>query len=311
MDTHIGIDISKFKFDVHETGNQTYRSFDYNDHQVEACAQWLLSINPALVVMEATGGYEIELAIALLEKGLPVTVVNPRWIRDFARAIGQLAKTDKIDARIIAQYAATIKPEPQTEIDRTSLTIKALVARRRQLVAMRVQESNRTEHAMDAIVKDSIDVVIKAFNSEIENIEQALADLIATDSALKQKANLFETMPGIGKTTASMLIVQLPELGILDRRQIASLVGLAPVNRDSGCFRGKRMTGGGRTDVRTQLYMPTLVAIQHNPVIRKFYNHLLDSGKSKMVAVVACMRKIITILNAMAAKNQPWNPNFA
>ncbi len=153
--------------------------------------------------------------------------------------------------------------------------------------------------------------MIKTINSEIENIEQALADLIATDSALKQKANLFETMPGIGKTTASMLIVQLPELGILDRRQIASLVGLAPVNRDSGCFRGKRMTGGGRTDVRTQLFMPTLVAIQHNPVIRAFYNRLLNSGKSKMVAVVACMRKIVTILNAMAAKNQPWNANLA
>jgi len=196
-------------------------------------------------------------------------------------------------------------------IDPISLEIKALVARRRQLVAMRTQESNRLEHAHCSAVKDSIEMAIEHLNSQIKGIEQAMADLIANDSALQQKVDLFETMPGIGKTTASMLIAQLPELGQLDRRQIASLVGLAPVNRDSGQFRGKRMTGGGRTEVRTQLYMPTLVAIQHNPIIRNFYNRLVDSGKSKMVAIVACMRKIMTILNAMASKNQPWNPNFA
>jgi transposase len=308
MEPYTGIDVSKDFFDAHVLSTQTDRHFEYTDQGIQDCVQWLLSVHPPLVVMEATGGYEHRLAAALLADGVPVKVVNPKRIRDFARASGRLAKTDKLDARVIAQYAALFQPIPQEAMDEACLKIKALVARRGQLMGMRVQEMNRKEHALDKDVAKSIKLHIKAIEKALKSLEEKINNLINQSPDLKQKSDLVQTMPGIGKTTSMLLVSDLPELGRLNRRQIAALVGLAPMNRDSGKFRGKRTTGGGRGSVRKQLYMPTLVAIQHNPVIRAYYERLRNSGKSKMVALVAAMRKILVTLNAMVAKNQPWSP---
>jgi len=311
MDSYTGIDISKDSFDVHVVAPETDRHFEYTEPGIQECVQWLLSLKPPLIVMEATGGYERRLVSELMAADLPVRVANPKRIRDFARAKGKLAKTDKLDARIIAQYAAMFQPPPQAPMDEISLKIKDLVARRRQLMAMRTQEENRKEHALDKDIARSISTVIKAFNKELKKIEDTITHLIDQAPDLKKKADLLQTMPGIGRTTAMALISYLPELGRLDRRQLAALVGVAPINRDSGIFRGKRMTSGGRREIRTRLYMPTLVATQHNPVISAYYQRLLKKGKPPLVAVVACMRKMFVILNAMIAKNQPWNPNYA
>jgi len=311
MEIYVGIDVSKKSFDVHITGLKKDKSFDYTRAKVKECIKWLASLKPVLVLMEATGGYEQTLVAELFAASLPVKVMNPRRIRDFAKAKGQMAKTDKIDARIIADFAQTFQPPPQEEIDEISQKIKSLVSRRRQLVAMRVQELNRKEHAFDTDIAKSIDKLIKTFDQEIAKIESQISNHIDNSPKLKQKTDLLTAMKGIGKTTAMCITAELPEIGLLNNRQIASLIGVAPLNRDSGAFRGRRMTGGGRREVRTQLYMPTLVAIQHNPVIRAYYQHLLKNGKNKMVAVVACMRKLIITLNAMVAKNQPWIDNYA
>ena len=308
MEPYTGIDVSKDFFDTHVISTQTDRHFEHTDQGIQQCVQWLLTVKPPLVVMEATGGYERRLASALMAEGLPVKVVNPRRIRDFARATGRLAKTDKLDARIIAHYAAMFQPPPQEAMNETSLKIKALMARRGQLMDMRVQEANRRQQTLDKDIARSINGHIKTIEKALASLEKKINDLINRSPDLKQKSDLVQTMPGIGKTTSMMLLSDLPELGHFDRRKIAALVGLAPVNRDSGKFRGKRMTGGGRSNVRKQLYMPTLVAIQHNPVIRTYYERLRNNGKSKMVAIVAAMRKILITLNAMVANNQPWSP---
>jgi len=311
VDTYTGIDISKDSFDVHVLSTGQDRHFDYNDQGMEKCANWLLSEKTTLVAMEATGGYEKRLAAVLMAKGLAVSCLNPRRIRDFARAKGQLAKTDKLDARIIAMFAAMFEPPPKEAIDELSIKIRELTARRQQLVSMRVQECNRREHATEKVIAKSIAVIIDAIDNEIEKVESLIKDHIDQSPPLKEKQELLQTMPGIGKTASGFLISELPELGLLDRRKIVALVGLAPINRDSGKLKGKRTTGGGRKSVRKALYMPTLSAIKYNPVIRDHYQRLLKNGKNKMVAIVACMRKMIVILNAMAAHNQPWSPNFA
>ena len=311
MENYIGIDISKNTFDVHFTADQRDACFDNTDIQIEAFAELMTQIKPTLIVMEATGGYERPLAAKLHENKLPVAVENPRRIRNFAKAVGQLAKTDTLDARINARYAAVIKPAAQTAADVTALKIKELNTRRQQLLDIRTAEKCRTEHAEDESVVRSINTVIAALEHEIEKIEKRISTLVSQNDKFKQKATIIRSVPGIGAKTVGMLIGALPELGFLNRRQIAALVGLAPINRDSGRLRGKRMTGGGRVNVRKQLYMPTLVAIQHNPVIRKYYNHLLKQGKVKMVAVVACMRKLLTILNSMVKKNESWKPKIA
>jgi len=311
MENYIGIDISKSTFDVHYTADQRDACFDNTDIHIEAFAKLMSQIDPVLIVMEATGGYERPLAAKLHEKGMPVAVENPRRIRNFARAVGQLAKTDMLDARIIARYAAVIKPAAQTAVDVVSLKIKELNTRRQQLLNIRTAEKCRTEHAEDEGVVRSINTVIATLEYEIETIEKRISTLVSKNVKFKQKAAIIMSVPGIGAKTVGMLIGALPELGCLNRRQIAALVGLAPINRDSGKLRGKRITGGGRVNVRNQLFMPALVAIQHNPVIRKYYHHLLKEGKVKMVAVVACMRKLLTILNAMVKKNESWKPKNA
>ncbi len=310
MEIYAGIDISKSSFDVYVLPDKQAKTFANTDKEVKACAKWLASMKPVLALMEATGGYERRLASELLSAKLPVKVINPRRIRDFAKAKGQMAKTDKIDSMVIADFARKFQPPPQLIMDDISQKIKVLTARRRQLSNMRVQEKNRMEHAFDSDIKKSISKIVKTIEREIEKVEIQINKHINSTPKLKKKAELLKTVPGVGDITSMSLVSDLPELGHLNRRQIAALVGLAPMNRDSGTFRGRRMTGGGRREVRKQLYMPTLVAMQHNPVIKKYYNTLIDNGKNKMVAVVASMRKLLTILNAIVAKNQPWISNF-
>ena len=311
MNKCIGIDVSKNTFNVHFQADGSDRCFDYNPENIEKAADIFLGAGAELIVMEATGGYEAELASGLQAAGLPVAVVNPKRVRDFAKAIGQTAKTDKIDARVIAGFGATLQPPVREQIDETTRKIRALTVRKRQLKDIRTAEKNRTEHSRDEAVEHSILTVISAVEAQISEIDEHIRILIASSSELKQKADIICSFKGVGESTAAALISGLPEIGILNRRQIASLTGTAPVNRDSGQFRGKRMTGGGRCEIRTLLYMPTLVAIQHNPVIREFYSRLLKAGKAKMVAVVACMRKILVILNSLVKNNQPWEAKTA
>lgn len=309
MKDFIGIDVAKRFFDVCSYSDGKVIHYEYTPEGVAKCVKRLAGIKPKLVVMEATGGYEMTLAVKLQAAQLPVAIVNPKRVRDFARAVGQIAKTDRIDAYIIARYASTIKPSVSNRISDNARKIKALVARRRQLVDMRTAEKNRVDHVFGKAVGKSIMAVIKTIEREIKKVEAEISKRIERDDQLRDKAECIKTVPGIGDITASMIIAELPELGRFNRRQIAALVGVAPINRDSGMFRGKRMIGGGRKEVRTRLFMPTLVAIQHNPVIRDFYARMLKAGKTKMTAVVACMRKLVVILNTMLAKNETWKPN--
>jgi transposase len=261
--------------------------------------------------MEATGGYEADLAATLNKATLPVVVINPRQIRDFARAVGQRAKTDKIDAEIIARFAAQVRPPVRDFLGDKARKLKALVARKNQLMTMHTAECNRLEHAVDKAIVGSINRSLKNLKRQIEQIEQHLAHLIAQDEKLQRKVEILDSAPGIGPATAALLVAHLPELGQLNRQQVAALAGLAPINRDSGAFKGKRMTGGGRAQVRTGLYMPVVSALRWNPTIRTFYQRLVAKGKNKMTALVAAMRKLLTILNLLIAKNEPWNPNYA
>ena len=306
MKNCIGIDISKKTFDVHFTADGSDRRFEYDSENIEKAVAMFLDAGADLIVMEATGGYETELASRLQEAGLPVSVVNPKRVGDFAKAIGRTAKTDRIDARVIAMFGATLEPPPSAIVDETSRKIKALTARKRPLKEIRTAEKNHAEHGRDEVVEQSILAVVSVIDAQIRQIEEQIRILIDSSPELKQKSEIVQSFKGIGENTSNGLISALPELGQLNRREIASLAGTAPVNRDSGQFRGKRMTGGGRREIRTLLYMPTLVAIQHNPVIRDFYKRLVDAGKAKMVAVVACMRKILVILNSMVKNNKKW-----
>lgn len=308
MEAYTGIDVSKDSFDVHVLSLAEDRKFNYDEQGLKACVKWLLEVKPPLIVMEASGGYEKPLTARLMEEGLPVKILNPKRIRDFARAMGRMAKTDKIDAAVIAGYAGTFQPPPQEAFDKHISKLKVLVARRRQLMDMHTKETNRQKQTLDKDVAKSIAIVINAIEKELKKIEDQIDKIINSTPDLKKKSDLLQSMPGIGKITARALLSDLPELGKLDRRQIASLVGLAPINRDSGKYRGKRMIGGGRATVRKHLYMPTIVTVRYNPVIRAYYQRLLKNGKSKMVALVAAMRKVLVTLNAMIANNQPWNP---
>ncbi len=306
---HLGIDVSKNSFDlfIHETSIHKKSSMILTD--IKQTIKWIKKQKPQLIVLEATGGYERTLVSELVQAKLPVAVINPRMIRDFAKSVGQLAKTDKIDAAIIAQYAATIKPEITRVIDEKNKSLKDLVTRRKQLVYLRSIEKNHKEQAHDQIIIESINLTIETLSHQIEKIEQMISDNIHSDPDLKNKLEQLKTIPGIGDTTAAMLITNLPELGELNRRQIAALVGVAPRNRDSGQFRGKRMTGGGRREVRKDLFMAMICAIRCNQKLKKFYQRLVDSGKPKMVALIAAMRKLLTIINSMFKNSQSWNFN--
>lgn len=310
MKDFVGIDVAKAHVDVYVKGSGRYRRWPNDRAGIRKCVKMLGALEPELIVLESTGGYERGLAVALDDASLPVVVVNPRQVRDFGRALGRLAKTDRIDAQLLAEYAATIRPQRRPLPDRRSRTMQALVARRAQLVKMRTAELNRREHVDDDIIARSLTAVRRTIDRELCKIERQLAQLIRQHPELHRKLEALLSVPGIGETTAMMLLTEVPELGQLNRRQIAALIGVAPLNRDSGSFRGKRMTGGGRHAVRTRLYMPTVVACHHNPALKPFYDRLVNKGKTKMTALVAVMRKLLTIINAMLAKGEHWNPKL-
>jgi len=307
---YVGIDVSKDTLEVAVGihGATQCLANDVAGH--ELLAQRLRNSHVDLIVLEATGGYEAACACALQAAGLPVAVVNPRQARDFAKAMGYLAKTDRIDARVLAELAQVLAKRPERAKLIKMLPsdeqrrLQALVARRRQLVEMLVAERNRLATSHRAARK-SIETMIKTIRRQLDDLEAQLALHIAEHHA--DLADILSSVTGIGPTTTNALIADLPELGKLNGREISALVGVAPFNRDSGTIRRKRMIYGGRAQLRTNLYMATLVAVRHNAVIKRFYTRLVAAGKPKKVAIVACMRKLLTILNAMVKQRQHWN----
>jgi transposase len=302
----VGIDVSKRHWDVAMAGHKKTRRFLADASGLRALLTWLEELGPRLVCLEATGGYERPLRQALQEQRIPVSVVNPRQVRDFARAQGQLAKTDAIDAGMIAHFAAAFNPEPDDPPTPAQERLRALRARRQQVVHSLTQEKNRLATAPDAETRKSIREAIDFYDRQLKELDRRIAEITSADPAFRQRLALLVSVPGVGAVTAAGLLAELPELGSMNRGQAARLVGLAPINRDSGSLRGKRMIGGGRTQVRRSLYMATIVATQHNSLIRSHYQQLLQRGKAKMTALVACMRKLLLILNAMIKNNSTW-----
>lgn len=300
-----GIDVAGKELEVAVEPQAGRVTVAYTDDGLPTLVAWLRERNVAHVCLEATGGIERGVVAVLREHGFVVSVVNPRCVRDFARALGQLAKTDRIDARVLALFAAKIEPQPTPESSPNQDKLQALQTRRRQLVEMLTQERNRLLRTWDRDVRTLIQKSCEQLQTQLDEIERQIRELLQAQE-FAEKAALLTSVKGIGDTTAAMLLANLPELGRFNRQQIARLVGLAPINRDSGTLRGKRLTGGGRTHVRTALFLPTLVATRRNPQIKAFYHHLLQKGKSKMTALVACMRKLLTTLNAILKSNVPW-----
>ena len=307
----VGLDISKDAVDVHvpPTGECFVAGTD--EAALATVVQRVQAMAPTLVVLEATGGYEIPVAAALATAGLPVAVVNPRQIRDFARATGHLAKTDALDARVIARFAEAVQPAVRPLPTAQAQMLSDLVARRRQVVDRLGAELNRHRQARAAQLQHRIAGHVAWLRQALGELDRDIAQLIRSSPVWRAQETRLTSMPGIGDGTAQALIADLPELGQLDRRRIAALVGLAPFNRDSGQWRGRRMIGGGRPAVRRALYMATIVAIQYNPAIAAGYPRLVSGGRPKKVALVAAMRKLLTTLNAMLRDQRPWEARIA
>ncbi len=307
---HIGIDVSKGSLDVavHETGQHS--SVANNRSGIRSLVARLRQLQPRLIVLEASGGYERRLLDAIAAVCLPAALVNPRQLRDFARATGILAKTDKIDAFVLARFAATIQPDPRRLSDASERKLSDLQARRRQLVEMITAEKNRLEKASPNVA-GQIKEHIRWLHRRLQALDVELQKLLSASPEWRLKGQLLQSVPGIGPVLVGTMLADLPELGTLNRRQIAALAGVAPLNRDSGVLRGKRRVWGGRAHVRAALFMSALVASRFNPVIKAFYQRLCAMGKPKKVALVACMRKLLTILNAMLRNRTPWSPAYA
>jgi transposase len=302
----IGIDVSKDRLDVHVRPSGQAFAIARDSKDLEPLVSDLRALAPALIVLEATGGFELTVAAALAGAGLPLAVVNPRQIRDFARATGRLAKTDALDAQIIALFAERIRPDPRPLADVDSQTLAELVARRRQVIEMIGMESNRLHQARDLRVQRTIKATLKTLEAQLAQLDREISDTVKGSPAWRAADDLLTSVPGVGNITSFTLIADLPELGQLDRRRIAALVGVAPINRDSGPMRGRRTIAGGRTDVRNALYMAALSAIRWNPVISEHYRSLVERGRPKKVALVACMRRLLGILNAIIRTKTPW-----
>lgn len=313
METHpvfVGVDVSKDQLDV-AVGAEGPTWTVANDEAGVAALLENLGARPCeLVVLEATGGFEVAVTTALAAAGLPVVVINPRQARDFARATGQLAKTDRLDARILALFAERVRPEPRPLPTDAARLLDALLTRRRQLIAMILAERNRLGFA-PAPLKKPIEKHIRWLQRELENVDSDLGRTIQSSPVWRARETLFQSVPGIGPVISRTLIAERPELGYLNRKQITALVGLAPLANESGKHKGRRMVFGGRASVREALYMAALVASRRNPTIRTFYQRLRASGKPPKVALTACMRKLLTTLNAIARTNTPWSPDYA
>jgi transposase len=309
MDCFIGIDVSKATLDLACLPDGESWTVTNDDPGLAELTPRLLGLAPALIVLEATGGFETAAVTALARAGLPVVVVNPRRVRDFAKAMGRLAKTDALDAGILADFAHRIRPEPRPLPDEALQLLESLLTRRRQIVEMLTAERNRLGFARGPVKRD-IGQHIKWLEKRLTEVDRDLQDALAASPLYQAKADLLRSVPGVGPVTALTLLATLPELGQLSRHQIAALVGVAPMNRDSGTRRGKRMVWGGRAPVRAVLYMAALVGIKHNPAIASFYARLRAAGKPFKVAATACMRKLLTILNAMVHQNRRWDPQL-
>ena len=305
-DLFVGIDVSKARLDVAIRPDGAAKSFENEEPGFAALVAWLRPLEPKLVVLEATGGYQAPLVAALTVAGIPVAVVNPRQVRDFARATGKLAKTDILDAEVIARFAEVLKPEPRPLPGEDTLALQGVVGRRRQLVEMITAERNRLGLTTVQLVRDDIQEHITWLKRRLKDVDDDLYTSLKKSPLWRVKEQILRSAPGVGRVTTCTLVAQLPELGTLSTRKIAALVGLAPFNRDSGTMRGRRTIWGGRAVVRQVLYMATLTAVKYSPGLKAFYERLRATGKPTKVVLVACMRKLLTRLNAMMRDGKPW-----
>ena len=302
----VGIDVSKDRLDVHiRPGGEAFAVARDGKGLDELCSR-LTGLAPRLVVLEATGGFEVTVAAALAAAALPLAVVNPAQVRAFARAIGRLAKTDRLDAELIALFGERVQPQPRPIPDAEARQLGELVARRRQIVEMMGMEGNRRRQARHPKVLRGIEQTIAALQAALSDLDQDIDDAIRRSPAWRATEDLLTSVPGVGRITARTLIAELPELGQLDRRRLAALVGVAPINRDSGQMRGRRMIAGGRTTVRNVLFMAALTAIRFNPPVKAIYQRLRSQGRPAKLAIVAAMRKLLIILNAIIRESTAW-----
>lgn len=304
-ETFVGIDVSKERLDVVFRPEEKHLEFANDRSGIEKLVAAVISITPAAIVVEATGGFEAPIAVALAAENLPITVVNPRQVRDFAKAIGRPAKTDRIDASVLAHFVEAVRPQVRPIASEGQRELADLVARRRQIIEMLVSEKNRLARSTGAISKD-IKAHVRWLEKRLSSIDDDLERVIRQSAVWREKDDLLQSVPGVGRTLSITLLANLPELGELDRKQVAALVGIAPINRDSGRLRGLRGTWGGRAYVRTVLYMATVSAIRCNPIVGGFWKRLKAAGKPGRVALVACMRKLLTVLNAMLRSREMW-----
>jgi transposase len=306
----VGIDVAKRTVDVAIRPTGVTKTWENREAELSLLAAHLMSLAPSLIVLEATGGYEMDIVSLLASSGLPVVVVNPRQVRDFAKACGILAKTDTIDAQVIARFAEAVRPEVRPLKDEETQRLSALVARRRQLVEMLTAEKNRL-NAATRWTKQDITRHIAWLETSLNEVDREMKDLITGSPLWREKETILRSVPGVGPVISCTLLAELPELGTLTGKEIAALVGVAPFNRDSGIFRGKRTIWGGRAHVRAVLYMGALTAIRFNPLIKSFYQRLRHAGKKFKVAITACMRKLLVILNSMLKHRTPWREVIA
>ena len=302
---NVGIDVSQRTLDVAVAPNGHHWQVNNDDDTIAELVERLRQLAPQRIVLEATGGYELPLLAALGTASLPVVAVNPRQVREFARSTGRLAKTDRLDAHVLAHFAAAIQPQLRPLPDAATRELAALLARRRQLVEMRTAELNRLGHA-HVRVRPDIQEVVRFLDKRINDLDRELHDRLRGSPVWRAKEDLLRSIPGVGPVLSATLLAELPELGTLRGKQLAALVGVAPFNRDSGRWRGKRTIWGGRASVRTVLYMATTVAVRRNPMLRAVYERLLAAGKHRQVALVACMRRLLLVCNAVLLHQEPW-----
>lgn len=308
--TFVGIDVAKDKLDVFIDSSGESFTVANSPDGIVSIRQRLAGLNVKLIVIEHSGRYERRCALDLMDSGLPVALINPRQSRDFARAIHWLAKNDRIDGRLLAEFGRRIEPRPSERIPENRAELDELVGRRRQLVQMRAGESARLQQAQFKSIRRSIEKVLRQLEQQIQDLERRISKLIENDQDWHSKGQLLQTVPGVGPVVASTLVAELPELGRINRQEIAALVGLAPFDRESGQWKGKRSCFGGRAEVRSTLYMAAITARRCNPIIQRLAQRLEAAGKAFKVVMVACMRKLLTILNTIAGTGQAWNPKL-
>jgi transposase len=312
MDSHaepvryVGIDVGKDRVEVHVRPDAIAFGCDTDAEGLAYLIARLKPLKPKVIALEATGGYEAVIAATLSNAGLAVAIVNPRQTRQFAGALGRLAKTDTIDANVIAHFAEMAKLEGKPPADTQRIELRALLARRHQLIDMATAEKQRAARAENTLTRRSCQKMLRQLNAEIARVEKAIGKLINATPVFQGKEALLKSIPGVGDIVARTFIAELPELGTVDRHQIAALVGVAPINRDSGKWRGRRSIKGGRPQVRAALFMPCLAVVKHNKPLRAFYHRLVDAGKDKRLALIAVMRKLVVIANAMLKAGKPW-----